>query len=124
MRIRVQKFLIFSVVVALAVANAFAPRHVQAAAGQHAQVMAAAVHHLHDGAAAMSPCHDDGKSGGKSGGFDGMPNHNCCVASCSAIAFIFSNLAIAHSLPNADFNPQAARPMIPVSQNTDDPPPR
>ncbi len=126
---RARKFVVFSIIAALAVANAFAPRHVQAAAGQSVPNLVAADHHLYNSAAdrghhydAATPplCRDDGKTGSPAG----APNHNCCVASCSVIAFIFSSISVDRMTPVADYGVQLAGAMMPASQNTVDPPPR
>ena len=125
---RVRKFVIYAVVAALAAANGVAPRHAQGA--MHPVAMAAAQAHQHDTNAgaghdhhapqkAAMPCHNDADDPAP-----GSPLHNCCVASCSAVAFIFASFDFGAATPHADYDVPPVNDLIQAALNSADPPPR
>jgi hypothetical protein len=136
MQIRARKIIVFAIAAALAVANGFAPRHAQAGMHSHTvpAVASKAHHHDHtagqtahhhddeiDQAAAQALCHNDGE------GTQQQPNsplHNCCVASCSAVAFIFASFSFDAPLPNADYGVFPPVQLTPALLTSADPPPR
>lgn len=135
MRIRARKIIVVAVAAALAVANGFAPRHAQAgmhphttpvvAAKQHHHDAGQAPHHHHDAddigrAAAQALCHNDGQGTQQ----PNSPIHNCCVASCSAVAFIFASFSFDAPLPHADYGVFPPVQMTPATLTFADPPPR
>lgn len=122
-----RKFVVYTVAAALAVANGFAPRHAQGA--MHPVALAVADHHEHaaDQAnhhhapqKAAMPCHNEADNDPA----PGSPLHNCCVASCSAVAFIFASFSFDDSLPQADYQVLPANDPIQAALNSADPPPR
>jgi hypothetical protein len=123
---RARRLVVYSIVAALAVANGFTPRHAQAGEGDRVppQVSEIVGHHgnsviSHDIAAAHR-CHDDGGAD-RSKAF---PDSNCCVASCSAVAFIFAKFELDELLPREIFDLPAAHALTPAAPIGDDPPPR
>jgi hypothetical protein len=123
---RARQIVVFAVIAALAVANGFTPRHAQAASEHHMQPQSAASHD-HDMAkplpaelAGAARCHDDGEPARTSA----FPDSNCCVASCSAAAFIFTTIAFDQSLPRETYSLRPARALTPPALIADDPPPR
>jgi len=134
MRIRARKIVVVAVAVALAMANGFAPRHAQA--GQHVPVTPVAVakpHHHgaghrahHHGeaveqAAAKAICHKEGQEAQQQ---PWSPLHNCCVASCTAVAFIFASFNFDTPLPRADYGVFPPIQLTSAALTSDDPPPR
>jgi hypothetical protein len=134
MRIRARKIIVFTVAAALAVASGFAPRHAQARTHSHAthavpskphhhEAGQAAHHHNADDmakAAAQALCHNDGQGTQQ----PNSPLHNCCVASCSAVAFIFASFSFDIPLPNSDYGVLPPAQLTPALLTTADPPPR
>ena len=128
MQMRARKFVIYAVAAALAVANGVAPRHAQGA--MHPVATAAVQHHDHDAHVtadhdhdvpqkAAMPCHNEADDPAP-----GSPLHNCCVASCSAVAFIFASFNFGTATPHTDYDVPPARDLIQVALNSADPPPR
>ena len=123
-----RKFVIYAVVAALAVANGFAPRHAQAA-HLHAVTSAAAGHHDHAGETADASHHHEQKAAtchgdAASNPLPGSPIHNCCVASCSAVAFIFASVSFDNPVPVTDYDLPAAAILTATAPTAADPPPR
>jgi hypothetical protein len=132
LHIRARHLVIYAVAAALAVANGVAPRHAQAAA--HAQAMsgaaqkapaphAASAHHADLAVTAQPPCHGTAESAPASSPEHG-PLHNCCVASCAAIALIFASTGLQEVLQPRDFIAVAPAGSMPVTLASADPPPR
>jgi hypothetical protein len=123
---RAHKLVIYAVVAALAVANGFTPRHAQASGNHHALVQpstAAAVDSETTDASELAGahrCHDDGGADRSKA----YPDSNCCVASCSAAAFIFANFEFNRFLPRETFVLPLAPALTPAALIGDDPPPR
>jgi hypothetical protein len=135
---RARKALLSLVIASVALANGFAPRHAHAAGPLHGSAAAVTSHqhdhqhhakgaaHHHDGGAhqhenaAAVPCDDSGSSNS----LPGSPIHNCCVASCSAVAFIFADLVLNHPAFGADYGFSAAPAARPAPLVSADPPPR
>ena len=127
MQIRTRRFVVFAVTAALAAANAFAPhaqaapRHVPLALSSGDHQHGAASSHSHGDAAVEQlaiPCHGDDPA------TDTVTKHNCCVASCSAVAFIFAFFDFHMALPDADYLASVAPVLTAATPNTADPPPR
>lgn len=129
MWIRARRTVLYLVIASLAVANGFAPRHAQAA-HSHAVKSAIIDHHEHAGGTvdaghdhgqkAAATCQDDAPANTA----PGSPLHNCCVASCSALAFVFAGLSFGNLRPDADYHAPAATDSIQAAFAADDPPPR
>lgn len=131
MRIRLPRTIVFAVAAALAVGNGFAPRHAQAV--QHATVTAGHAHHHgaaqaghhHDAgaveqAAAKALCHNDGAASKQ----PNSPLHNCCVASCSAVAFVSTDVSFDTPIPSVVYGVFPPVQLTPAALTSDDPPPR
>lgn len=132
LRIRAKHLIVYAVAAALAVANGVAPRHAQAAA--HAQAMSGAVqkapaphatsaHHADLAVTAQPPCHGAAESAPASSPEHG-PLHNCCVASCAAMALIIASTDLQEVLLPRDFVAVAPAGLMPVTLASADPPPR
>jgi hypothetical protein len=141
MRVRTQKFIHLAVAPALAVANGIPSRHAQA--GMHPYMTPVAAtrpydtkpHHHETGQAAHHPHHNDHERGRTAAqvvchndgqGFrqPNSPLHNCCVASCSSVAFIFASFVLGAPQPNADYGVVPPLELMPVLLASADPPPR
>lgn len=136
MRVRARKIILLAVAAALAVANGVAPRHAQAGMHRHTTPVAAtkpqyhetgqAAHHPHHDdhemgqAAAQAFCHNDGQGSQQ----PNSPLHNCCVTSCSAVAFIFASFALGTPQPNADYGVLPPAQLTRALLTSADPPPR
>lgn len=130
MQRRARKLVVIAVAAALAVSNGFAPRHAQAGPhvphASHFQEQAPLKgEHHHDAgskphAVAKPPCHNDDEGSVQTGSLI----HNCCVASCSAVAFIFATFDLDTSLPPADYGVVLPAQLTPAALTSDDPPPR
>lgn len=133
MRIRARKIIVLAVAAALAVANGVAPRHAQAGMHSYTALAAANEPHHHEAgqtahhhdeigrAAAQAICHGDGQGSQQQ---PNSPLHNCCVASCSAVAFIFAGFSFGAPLPNADYGVFPPAQLTPALLTSADPPPR
>lgn len=130
---RARKFVVFAVIAALAITNGFAPRHAQALIHSHAALATwiaqnnhdTGADHHHDGAtsdqtAAKASCHHGGQANPQSN----SPFHNCCVASCSAIAFINATWNVDSPMLGVDFRLLPVPTLIPATLTFVDPPPR
>jgi hypothetical protein len=126
MRIRARKLAVYAVIAALAVGNGFTPRHAKAStdhrAGSHSATTAHhadQAHHLADTSDAPRCHNDEGKDHSRA-----FPDNNCCVASCSAVAFIFTTIALDRYLTPETYSLPPARALTPAALIGDDPPPR
>jgi hypothetical protein len=123
---RSRKVLAMIVVAALVVANAVAPRLSHAAMHPQAVLQAAAATHDHHHdqptrqAAEALPCEDHGTA--DHAGF--QPEHNCCLAACAPIAFIFAVFDVARPQPAEDFDWPLTRILRASAATAIDPPPR
>lgn len=133
MCLRARKFVVFAVAAALAVANGFAPRGAQASMHPHAALASGIAQNNHDTGAdhhhggatsdqtvAKASCHDSGQVNPQSN----SPFHNCCVASCSTIAFIDASWNFDSPLLGDHFQFSSSPTMIPSTPTFVDPPPR
>ena len=127
LQIRARRFVVYAVTAALAVANAFAP-HAHAAPGHGPLTLISDDHH-HGATSSHShgdvaveqpamPCHGDDPA------TDTATKHNCCVASCSAVAFIVASFDFNMALPPADYSASVTPLLRAVAPSTADPPPR
>jgi hypothetical protein len=127
MQIRARRFVVYAVTAALVVANAFAA-HVHAAPGHIPLTLNSDDHHhgapgnhSHGdvGVEQMAiPCHGNDPT------TDTATKHNCCVASCSAVAFIVASFEFDMVLPDTDYSASVAPVLTAASLNAVDPPPR
>ena len=127
MQIRARPFVVYAVTAALAVANAFAP-HAHANLRHGPLTLNSGDHHhgtpsshSHGNVAVeqpANPCHGDDPA------TDTAAKHNCCVASCSTVAFILASFDFDMSLPDADYFTSVTPIMTAATPNTADPPPR
>jgi hypothetical protein len=122
-----RKLSVYAVIAALAVGNGFTPRHAQAAPDHQFQaplenVSLHATHGANHSAdlVELPRCHDDAGQDRPSG----FPANNCCVASCSAVAFIFASFAFDQLLPREIYSLPPGRVLTPATLIGDDPPPR
>jgi len=135
MQVCARKLILLAVAAALAVANGIPSRH--ALAGMHPHTMAVAAtklhhdtgqaaHHPHQSdqergrAAAQAFCRHDGQGSHQ----PNSPLHNCCVASCSAVVFIFATFALETPKLNADYGVFPPTQLTSVVLTSADPPPR
>jgi len=127
MQIRARRFVVYAVTAALAVANTFAP-HAHAAPG-HAMLMPSSDDHQHGAPGSHShgdvaveqlaiPCHGDDPA------TDTATKHNCCIASCSVVAFIVARFDFDMALPDTDHSASVTPVLTAATPNTADPPPR
>ena len=126
MQIRARRFVVYAVTAALAVVNAFAspahaaPRHVPLTLSLGDHQHGAASSHSHGDAAVEQraiPCHGDDPA-------SDIAIKNCCIASCSAVAFIFARFNLDMALPDADYFASVTPVLTAATPNTADPPPR
>jgi hypothetical protein len=129
---QLRKTVIIGLIVAFAGGNMIAPRLSHAArhpqAMEMVQAATAARHHQqghhHDHALAEDAntvrCH--GADTADHAKF--QPEHNCCLAACAAMAFIFAASDVARHLPSDDFNWPPTRILRPSALAAIDHPPR
>lgn len=120
------------VMVSLALANGFAPKHAHASGGHVAIAQHSHgghdhdhAHHHHPGAPddhATATVADDPDGG--SDEQQGVPIVNCCVASCAAIALIFSTIELPTESATGTLVPSTSDSMVLAGRISDDPPPR
>ena len=127
MQIRARRFVVYAVTAALAVANAFAPhahakpRHVPPTLNSDDHHHGAAESHSHGNAAVERlsiPCHGDDPA------TDTATKHNCCIASCSPVAFIVASFDFDMPLPDTDYSASITPVLTAATPKTVDPPPR
>ena len=120
------KVLAMVVVAALVAANAFAPRLSHAAMHPHAMAQAAAAshQHRHDHAAKHSADAMPSKDDSSADHANFKPAHNCCLAACAAIAFIFAVIDVGRLQPADAFEWPLTRILRPLAAAVIDHPPR
>jgi hypothetical protein len=122
MRLLLRKIVIHAAIAIFAVTGGFAPQTVWAAAGHYLGAQETVAHH-HDhvlsGEAAVPCLHEQQLDSDLA-----FPDHNCCVASCSANAFIISSFNFVGGSIAQIFDVPLALPLTPVASITLDPPPR
>jgi hypothetical protein len=126
MQIRARRFVVYAVTAALAVANAFAPhahatpRHGPLTLNSDDHHHAALSSHSHGDVAVeqpASPCQGDDPA-------TDTTKHNCCIASCSAGAFIVARFDFDMAVPDTDYSTSVTPVLTAATPNTADPPPR
>jgi hypothetical protein len=123
---RARNLAVYAVIAALAVGNGFTPRHAKATTDHHASSQSVTTsHHAnqshHPADTSDAPrCHnDEGKDHSRA-----FSDNNCCVASCSAVAFIFTTIALNRYLTRETYSLPPPRALTSAALIGDDPPPR
>jgi hypothetical protein len=128
---RLRKLVVIVAMTAIAISSGIAPRLAHAAKHAVPGTPATAPHHEavapHDEAADRAdhradaaPCHEHGTSEQA----PGTPDHGCCVASCSAVAFIFGAVPFDVPSERTERVVTSVKLLRSVSLSGLDPPPR